>query len=79
MDSNGKTMPLWLLAQKNLKENEKTQKTKKDEDQKRKRKTKCVFKSSPFRIKAHQIIIVNISKRNTEQKSFFVNQTSQLM
>jgi hypothetical protein len=43
MDSNGKTMPLWLLAQKNLKENEKTKKTKKDEDQKEKEKPRCVF------------------------------------
>lgn len=58
-------MPLWLLAQKNLKEDEKTKKTKKDEDQKEKEKPRCVFKSSPFRIKAHQIIILNISKEKT--------------
>jgi hypothetical protein len=32
---------------------------------KEKEKPKCVFKSSPFRTKAHQIIILNISKEKT--------------
>jgi hypothetical protein len=45
---------------------------------KEKEKPKCVFKSSPFRIKAHQYF-EHFKGENTEQKSFFVKQTSQLM